>query len=346
MSLLSSARPTLIDVGRALDPDGKIAKVIDILYEDNEIVDDIVWREGNLPTGHQFTQQTAESTPYFRLLNQGIVPQKTTTGQIVEACAIMENRNQIDVDVANLNGATESFRMSQDKPMIRGFAKTLATKLVYGDSSISSAEFNGLATRYFSTGSTYTTSSQVIDALGRGSDNTSIWLVGWGDEGVFGIYPKGSQVGLQYKDLGIQQVTSDSTTGARLQAYESWMQWKCGLAVANYKYVVRIANIDISDLLTASNSSDSSANIMKFMVQAMYAIPSHSSVNLAFYMNATVQSMLAVKMLDKGNNFLTTKEIQRSVIGSPRSSLAFQGIPCRRVDKILNTESAVLPSST
>lgn len=343
---LATSRPTLLDVSRAVDPNGKIPGIVDLLYEDNEIIDDIVWMEGNLPTGHQFTQQTTESTPYFRLLNSGIVPQKSTTGQIVEACAIMENRNQIDKDIADLNGNTEAFRRTQDAPMIKGFGKTLATKLIYGDSSVTPEEFNGLATRYFSLGSTYTTSAQIIDAGGRGSDNTSIWLVGWGTETVSGIYPKGSKAGLDIKDLGLGDVLTNSSTFALMRAYSTWMQWKVGLAVANYKYVVRIANIDVSNLLTASDSSDTSANIMKYMIQAMYMIPSHSNVNLAFYSNSTVQSMMAVKMLDKSNAFLKIEDIQRSAIGSPRKSLSFQGIPLRRVDKILNTESPVLPSTT
>lgn len=346
MSTLSTVRPTLLDVARILDPQGKISMVANVLQEYNDILDDIVWYEGNLPTGHLITQQTSKPTPYFRLLNQGIVPQKATTGQVTEGCAIMENRNQIDINLANLNGNSVAFRASQDKPMIEAFSDTLADTLIYGDVSVNVEQFNGLASRYFSLGTTFVTSSQVIDAGGTGSDNTSIYLVCWGPNKVYGIYPKGQKAGLQYEDLGIQEVTTNSTTGARMRAYESWMQWQCGLCIEDYRYVVRICNIDVSALLTASDSSDSSANILKFMMQALAKLPPYAGLKPVFYMNATVQAMLGVKLLDKGNLFLTMQEVKNSPVFRPNGVLSFQGVPCKRIDSILNTEARITTATT
>ncbi len=340
MSTLSTRNPTLIDHARAFN-DGKILKVANVLQEYNDILDDIVWKEANQATGHVMAIQTSKPTPYFRQLNQGIVPQKSTSGQISEGIAIMENRNQIDVDLADLNGATAEFRMTQDKPMMEGFADELADTLIYGDASTSPEEFNGLASRYFTLGTTYTTSAQVIDGGGTGSDNTSIWLVGWGDDKVYGIYPKGAKAGLDVQDLGIQQVTTDATTGARMQAYETVMKWKCGLAVQDYRYVVRICNIDVSNLLTASDSSDNSANILKLMIRALGKIPPRAGVRPVFYMNETVQTMLAVKLLDKSNVWLSMGEIKGSPIHRPNGTLMFQGVPCRRIDSITSTEAQI-----
>lgn len=336
MGVLASSRSTLVDVARILDPKGQIDKVSNVLQEYNEILDDIPWQEGNLATGHMMTRQTSKPTPYFRLLNEGIVPQKATTGQVQEACAIMENRNQIDMNVANLNGNTKAFRMSQDKPMIEGFSDALADTLIYGDSSVDKEQFNGLATRYYELAQ-----DQVISGGGSGSDNTSIWLVCWGADKVYGIYPKGQKAGLDYKDLGIQEVTTDATTGARMRAYESWMQWQCGLAVQDYRYVIRICNIDVSDLLTAGDATDTSANIMKLMIQALGKLPPHAGLKPVFYMNETVQTMLSVKLLDKGNVFLKVDEVKNSPVFRPNGVLSFQGVPCRRIDSILNTEATI-----
>ena len=342
MAVLGSSRATLLDVARILDPKGQIDKVANLLQEYNDILDDIPFMEGNLATGHQMTKQTSKPTPYFRLLNEGIVPQKATTGQYTEACAIMENRNQIDINVARLNGNTKAFRMSQDKPMIEAFSDTLADTLIYGDSSTDEEQFNGLATRYFELGTTAgTVANQVINAGGTGSGNTSIWLVCWGADKVFGIYPKGQKAGLDYQDLGIQEVTTNATTGARMRAYESWMQWQVGLAVQDYRYVVRICNIDVASLETASDASDTSANIEKMMIRALGKLPPHSGLSPVFYMNQTVKSMLAVKMYDKSNAFLTIKEVKGTAIDRPNGVLAFQGVPCRRIDSILSTETAL-----
>lgn len=340
MGALASSRATLVDVARILDPKGAIDKVANLLQEYNDILDDIPFMEGNLPTGHQMTKQTSKPTPYFRLLNEGIVPQKATTGQYTEACAIMENRNQIDINVANLNGNTKAFRMSQDKPMIEGFSDTLAETLIYGDSSVDEEQFNGLATRYYATTAT-DVGGQILSAGGTGSDNTSIWLVCWGSDKVYGIYPKGAKAGLDYQDLGIQEVTTNATTGARMRAYESWMQWQVGLAVQDYRYVVRIANIDVSALLTASDATDTSANILKLMIRALGKLPPRGNCSPVFYMNETVQSMLAVKLLDKSNAFLSINEMKNTAIARPNGVLSFQGVPCRRIDSILNTESVI-----
>lgn len=346
MATLSTRNPTLIDVARITDPGGNIDTVVNVLQQYNEILDDIVWKEGNLPTGHLITQQTSKPTPYFRLLNQGIVPQKATTGQITEACAIMENRNQVDKDLAELNGHLASFRASQDRPMIEGFSDTLAAKLIYGDSSTTPEEFNGLATRYFTLGSTYPTYTQVIDGGGTGSDNTSIWLVCWGDDKVYGIYPKGSKAGMQVDDLGLQEVTTDTTTGARWRAYETWMQWKVGLAIADYRYVARIANIDVSNMGTASDTTDNSANILKLMILALGKLPPRAGMRPVFYMNGTMQSMLAVKLLDKANLFLSMGELKGTAVHRPNGTLMFQGVPIRRIDAILDTESQITTATT
>ena len=340
MGALSSNRATLLDVARILDPNGKIDMVANLLQEYNDILDDIPWTEGNLPTGHQLTQLTSKPTPTFRLLNGGVVPSKSTTGQVVETCAILENRNQTDINVARLNGNTVAFRASQDRPMIEAFSDTLADTLIYGDVSTDPEKFNGLATRYFAlTGET--TSSQMINAGGSGSDNTSIWLVGWGKGKVEGIYPKGQIAGLQYEDLGIQDVVTDTSTGAKMRAYESWMQWQVGLAVSDYRYVVRICNIDVSALLTAGDGSDSSANIEKMMIQALGKLPPRAGVSPVFYMNETVQTMLAVKMYNKSNLFLKMDEVKNSPVHRPNGVLSFQGVPCKRVDSILLTEATI-----
>ena len=339
---LTTYFPTLLDVARRLAPGGGIDVVAEILQQYNEMLDDIPWIEGNLPTGHQTTIRTSKPTPTFRLLNQGVVPVKTTTGQIVDACAILEARNHIDKDLAMLNGNTAAFRLSEDKAIIQSMGDTLASTLVYGDVSVNPERFNGLASRYFSLTSTYTTSANIIDAGGTGSDNTSIYLVCWSPDKVFGIYPKGSIGGLQQRDLGEQSIVDPNTSGAYMQALVSWYQWKCGICIRDWRYVVRICNIDISDLETASNSSDTSANLFKLMSRALDRIPPMGGdYRPVFYMNERVRSMLRVKMLDKSNVHLQLSELKGLSIPRPQGVLTFMGVPCRRIDSILNTESRI-----
>lgn len=346
MAALGTYSPTLLDVARVTDPSGKIMPVVNVLTQYHDILDDIPWFEGNLATGHLTTIQTSIATPTRRQLNQGVAPSKSTTGQINDACAILEARNMIDINLAALNGNTKEFRMSQDRPMIAGFGNQLAYDLIYGDAAVTPEAFNGFSTRYFSLGTTYQTYTQIVDCGGTGSDNTSMWLVCWGDGKVTGRYPKGTQAGLQFKDLGIQEVITSTTTFATMRAYVSWMQWLCGLAVHDYRCVVRLANIDVSNLLTASDSSDSSANLLKFMSKAIDLLPPGADGRPVFYANNTVLSMLRVKLMDKGNAHLTLEQLASPVAGiTRRPTLMFQGIPVRRIDEIVNTESAITTHS-
>ena len=342
MAVLSSNLPTLFDITKRMDPGGTIADVGEVLTQFNDILDDIGWKEGNLPTGEQITIRTNKPTPSFRLLNGGVVPTKSTSGQIVETCAIMEARNHIDVDVANLNGDAAAYRLSEDVAFIQAFSDTLATTLIYGDVSVDPEQFNGLAARYFSFTSTHPTSTRMIDAGGTGADNTSIWLCCWSPQTIYGIFPKGSKAGIVQIDEGIQTLLVNTTTGAYMRAYVTFFQWKCGFAIKDYRAVVRICNIDISDLETASNSSDTSANILKYMSQALDKLPPNMAGRKVFYMNERVRSMLRVKMLDKSNLLLKMDELKSSgTVPRPDGVLTYLGVPCRRIDAILNTEARI-----
>lgn len=342
------AWPTLLDVAKRTDPDGRIPMIAEILEEFHPIMKLMPWKEGNLPTGHQHTIRTSLPTPTFRLLNQGVTPAKSTTGQIVDTCALLESRSHIDTEVANLNGNTAAFRFSEARAFIQGMTNTWCGALITGDVSVNPEQFNGLQSRYFSLGSTYTTSTQMIDAGGTGSDNTSIWLLAMGPDTTFGIYPKGSQAGIEHMDRGIQTVEDANNSGSYLDAYVDVFKWKGGIGVKDYRSVVRICNIDVSNLLTASNGTDTSANILKFMSQAIDYLPDSISSNTkpVFLMPRDTLSMLRVKMQDKSNVYLQLGDIFGESVPRHMQPVMYQGIPCLRSDAITETEARITTATT
>ena len=338
MSALTNDKVSLLDWARRVDPDGRIATVAETLTRYDEILDDITFMEGNLPTGHKTTVRASLPTPSWRLLNQGVVRTKSTTNQITDVCGLMETYSEIDVDVAKLNGNTSAFRFSEDKPHIEGMGQEFGTTFVYGDTSVDPEKFVGLAPRYYSV-SEGTTQGNVIDAGGTGNDNTSMWLVGWSAETISGIFPKGSVAGLQVKDLGEQTALDDSNNP--FQAYRTHFQWKPGIAVKDWRYVVRICNIDVSALLTAGDTSDSSANLLKHMSIAIDKLPPTGIAKVVFYANNTVRSMLRVKMQNKSNLLMSLQDIMSPISGFNRQTLHFQGVPVRRLDSIISTEARI-----
>ena len=338
MATLSNNSLTLADWAKRVDPDGRVPIVAELLSQSNEILEDCVFKEGNLPTGERVVIRTGLPTVYWRALNQGIPSSKSTTAQVDEACGILEARSEVDKDLAMLNGNTAQFRLSEDTAFLEAMNQTQATTMFYGNPGVDPKQFLGLAALY--SDSTAANGQNILKAGGSGSDNTSIYLVVWGDNTVYCPFPKGSKAGLIHEDLGEQTVYNSD--GTRMQALATRYQWKNGLVVKDWRYVVRIANIDVSDLIaqTGTQAPTAATAIIKLMARALYRIPNMSMGRAAFYMNRTVHSGLSIAALDKSQYVLKINE-GLSQFGMPYSWLSFLGVPLRRVDALLNTEAAI-----
>lgn len=342
MTTLSTSNLTLADWAKRTDPDGRVPIIAELLSQSNEILEDCVFKEGNLPTGERVVVRTGLPAVYWRALNQGIPSSKSTTAQVDEAAGILEARSEVDKDLAMLNGNTAQFRLSEDQAFLEAMNQTQATTLFYGNPAVDPKTFLGLAPRYSDIGVGAPQNAQNILSAG-GADataNTSIYLVVWGDQTVYCHFPKGSKAGLIHEDLGEQTVYNSD--GTRLQAYSTRYQWKNGLVVKDWRYVVRICNINVNHLLAQSDTQAASAAtaIIKLMARAMYRIPNMAMGRAAFYMNRTVHSGLSIAALDKSQYVLKINE-GLSQFGTPYSWLSFLGIPLRRVDAIVNTEAVV-----
>ncbi|ENS1056069.1 hypothetical protein ACEZG4_001498 [Enterobacter kobei] len=330
-----SGKYTLLDVAKTLDPDGSTAAVAELLSQDNEMLMDMPWFEGNLPTGHRITTRTGLPDVIFRKLNGGVPPSKATTAQLDEACGILEARSEIDKDLAMLNGNTGAFRLLQAKAFIEAMNQRMQQTVLYGSTETTPEAFLGLAPRF---GYAPTNSSaapnkvNVIDAGGTGSNNTSIWLVGWGANTVHGIYPKGSQAGLIHNDLGEGDAFDASQN--RFRAFMDQYQWKCGIALHDWRYVVRIANVDVTAL---TKNASAGADLIDLMTQALEKIHSLSGVTPAFYVNRTIRSFLRRQNVNKvASGTLMYDE----VAGKP--ALRFGEVPVRRVDALGIAEARIV----
>lgn len=329
MATLSATHPTLQTLASRMDPDGKIAAIIEILNETNEILDDVVWIEANDTTGHTSTIRTGLPTPTWRKLYGGVQPTRSTTSKIKDAFGMMEAYSEIDKSLADLNNNTAEFRMSEDIPHMQGMNEAFADKLFYGNDVSAPEEFMGLGPRFDDTSAN--NGAHIISGGGSGSDNASIWLVVWGPNLVHGIYPKGSEAGLQFKDLG--EVTLEDANGGYYQGYRSHYKWDCGLVVRDWRAVVRIANIDRS-LLTADLSTG--ANLHNLMFQAINTVDGMNMGRPVFYMDRTLLSMLGQQAADGvKNSTLTSENFGGKIVNR------YHGVPIRRVDALKTDEATI-----
>ena len=338
MATLSSTALTLADHAKRVDPDGKTAKVVEILSQTNEILTDMLYKEGNLPTGEQTTIRTGLPTAYYRLMNQGVPSSKSTTVQVTENAATLEARAEVDKDVAELSGNVNSFRMDESMAFLEAMNQQMATTLFYG-SAANPEEFVGLSNRYNDLSAA--NADNILDAGGTSTDNTSIWLCGWGQRTVCGVFPKGSKAGLSHTDLGLGDAFDSSNN--RFRAYMDHWQWKNGLVVKDWRYACRIANVDISDLIaqTGTQATTAATSIIKLMSRSIDRMPSTANVKLAFYANRTVLSHLRLLGLSNSSAAVTV-EPALNQFGESIYTTRFLGIPVRLVDALVENEARVV----
>lgn len=324
MATLATNAVTLNDVLSPMGPDNKYLAIGEMLSQTNEVLDDMGWLPTNKETSHVMGVRTGLPDIVFRKLNQGVPKTKNVYAQMEEQCAMMEAQQEIDVDMP---GVGNGFRALEGLGFTEALNQKMANQLFNG-TNLSGAEFVGLNARF--SDSTAQNGQNIIKAGGAGSDNTSIYLVVWGAQSVFGIYPKDSAAGLYHEDLGKQRVTDAS--GNPFYAYVDRYVWKCGLALKDWRYVVRIPNIDVSNLVGESSAAD----LVKLMSRAMDRIPSFGVGKAAFYMNRTVHSALKIQALNKSTNALSIEQGLRQI------ETRFLGVPLRKVDAIGNAEALVV----
>lgn len=337
MSALAASHPTLLDLAKRLDPDGKIDVIAEILTQENPILEDMNFVEGNLPTGHRTTIRTGLPTPTWRKLYGGVQPTKSNTAQVTDSCGMLEAYAEVDKALADLNGNTAAFRLSEDRAHIEGMAQELASTIIHGNEGDQPEAFTGLAPRYNSLSAA--NADNIVSAGGTGSDNTSIWLVVWGDQTLHGIYPKGSRAGLDMQDKG--QVTIESVDGAggRMEAYRTHYRHDCGLTVRDWRFAARVCNIDVSALTSDGTAADRAAAqkaLINFMVQASERIPSLSKGRAVWYVNRTIREQLRLGILEKIAGNLAWETV------SGKRVMTFDDIPVKRLDAINNTEARVV----
>jgi len=329
MATIGNTFPTLQDLARRLDPNGQVDQaIVPILHQKNEMLDDMAWVEGNLITGNTTTIETGLPTGSWRKLNYGVAQEKASTQQVTDTCGMLESYASVDVDLALLNGNTAEWRTSEDKRFLEGMSQNLAGTLIYGDTDLHPERFLGFTPRFDDRSAA--NADNIILGDGASSYNTSVWLVGWSPDTVFGIVPKGSKAGWTRTDKG--QETETDSNGLKHERLVTHYQWKAGLVVKNWKYIVRIANIDVNNL-TATGSTGS--DLVDLMVQALEQIEELQSVRPAFYCNRTVRSYLRRQISTRSNVNLSFDSV------GGKKVMVFDEVPVRRTDKIVSTESTV-----
>lgn len=332
MATLGSTFLDLIDLKKRQDETRAIATVIEMLKENNPILDDAIAIECNLGTRHRTTIRTGLPSVYWGQFYKGVPQSKSTTAQVDDTTGFVEGLSSVDKRLLDISKDRNAVRLSEAQPYLEAISQEVASTLFYGNDALDPSKFGGLTPRF--SDSTAANGGQIVDGGGSGSDNTSIWFVGWGDNQCHLIYPEGTQAGVSREDKG-QQRTVDGDGNPYFVEEELFTQ-HVGLSVRDWRYVARIANIDVSEL------QDGNVDIYALMRKAFWKLKGHriEGGRMAIYCNADVMEALdADSTPTTGTSASYVRLRPMEVDGF--EVMSYRGIPVRQTDAILNTEDLV-----
>lgn len=321
------------DVAAGVDPSGKTLAIVEMMNERNEIIADIPMKEGNLQTAHMLSIRDGIPEPTLRRINRGTPVTKATEHAVEFSSLIVEDRGEIDELLVKLQKEPEMFRIRQNRAHIHGISNKLVEQVFYGDVETTPEGFTGLSAFYSDLSAD--SGENIIDAGGNDSDLTSMWLVCWAEDMVGGFYPQNMKGGIEHIDKGLEKCEdSDSNV---LYKFVDLFRASMGFYVGDWRQAARIANIDLSALETAGDETDSSANLLKYAIQAKHKLYNPSAGPCFWYARSEIQAALEIKAQNKPNVLLNIGQLTD---GTPITKLA--GYPVHRCDGLLATESRVV----
>lgn len=328
MATLGNTMPTLLDVSTQFTDDGTPLPIAELLHKTNPALNDIPFEPANSLTGHKISARTGLPAAAWRKINGGITPSKSNYGSVTESIGLLSSLGQIDEKLVNISQNPAKFRLNENKGHVESMGQQFFEALIYGDTDVNPERFLGIAPRFDSL--TAGSGAQIIDAGGNDTDLTSIYLIGWGEGSVMGIYPPGTQAGLKHIDMGVELV--DDGSGGKFRAVRDWFELDAGIAVYDWRNIVRIANIDVS-ALTADASAG--AKLINLMVMALEQLNNQNGLNPVFYVPRIIRTYLRLQITNKANVWLSMKEV------AGESVVAFDGVPVRRMDAIVLNEARI-----
>jgi len=332
MTTLAVTHPTLLDVTKRLDPDGSIAAVAEVLDTMKPMVQDAVVLEGNMATGNLVTIRTGLPAPTWRKLYGGVQPTKSTTAQVTDTCGMLEAYAEVDKDLAKLNGNTKEFLLSENRPHLEAMAVEVESTIIHGNESSEPEAFTGLFPR-FNDQTAANGENIFIGDMTSVSSRKSILLVGWGADGAFLFYPKGSKAGLSADFLGEvtvenadEYVGSGAHQGGRFQAYRTHYKWDVGFGLKDWRRVARYqfaANTLAADLSTGDDLHD-------YLLQMLDSIHNPEGVKLRFYADKTTITMLR----RQAKHLVASSTLTMDQLGGGPRVLHCNGVPIIRCDAL------------
>lgn len=333
MATIGNSYLGLIDLYKRTDKNANIVPVIEALNTLNPLMQDAFVVECNQGTNHLTTTRTGLPQVTWGRLYQGIPQSKSTTQQVTDTTGFVEGLSFVDNRLLQISKNPGAVRMSEAQPFLEAISQDVQTNFFYGDTATTPEKFKGLGARYNTL-----SNSQVVNGLGAGSDNMSVWFVTHGSGQTRLIYPEGTAAGITRDDKGEQRVTDD--LGNAYYGKEEEFRQHIGVSVGDWRWNVRVANIDVSDLLAGTTDP------YKFLRQGYWKLQGRrngkvqnggmiSAGRTVIYANRDFMQALDAATTNANKVQLTPDEVAGTEV------LTYRGIPIRETDALINAEAVV-----
>lgn len=341
--------PNLLDLA-SRTVNSKQVFIAEMLSQSIALYDDLPMVEANEVGGHEFVFRTSIPAGAWRQYNQGTPYAKSTTAKSRVGVGELVDYSQVDRTLAEDSGDIANFRKNEDIAFLEGMGQTLEQTSWYGNTIATPAEFMGLS-GFYNTVSTTTAqnASNVIDGLGVGNSNSSMWLLCCGERTIYGIYPRGSRVGLSMEDKGDTTPGFDSL-GNRFEAYTSWFRAQMGIVPEDWRYGVRVCNIDTT---AAGLAGPNAMDIFATMAKAVLLPPTMgkrvsgitktdapsepvAGTRPCWYVNRTLRHYMDLQAMRNRNVLVALADYAGIVVDT------WRGVPIRVSDQLLTTEARVV----
>jgi hypothetical protein len=340
MATIGNTFLNLIDMYKSAGgQDAQLGEVVEVLRQLNPLMEDAVTAECNMGTFHRHMIRTGLPTVTWGMLYQGIPQSKSTTQQVDDTTGFVEGLSTVDTRLLDISPNPAAVRLNEARGYLEAMAQEVQKGFFYHDTATTPERFKGLAARYGKIGGGGA-GNQIVNAGGAGSDNTSIWFVTHGDAYTTLLHPKGTKAGVTREDKG-EQRTLDGN-GAVYYVKEELFRQHVGVAVRDWRFNARIANIDVSDVQAGT------VDLYKFMRKAYYKLQARRAPKMkdvpavgrtVIYMNRDMLEALDALATNKGavDSFvrLTPMELEGKEV------MSYRGIPIRETDALINAESLV-----
>jgi len=344
MATIGNSFRGIIDHYASTDRNGNVIPAIEALHRLNPLMQDAHVVECNDGSGHISRIRTGLGDVAWGQLYKGIIQSKGTSMQVRDTTGFVERLATIDKRYLEKVKNPAAERADEANVALEAIAQDVQVNWFYADTATTPERFKGLAARYSSIANGGAAASQIVDGGGTGSNNTSIWLVGWGRSGTSMIIPEGSTAGVQRTDMGDQRVYDELQRP--YYAKEEYFRQDVGCKVSDWRQNVRIANIDVAAVRAGT------VDLYGLLRQGYYKMQTRRDTRIentdgadtgikpVIYMNRDMLQALDALATNGGTADNRVRLVPDELAG--KEVKVYREMPIRETDAIINAEQRIV----